>query len=725
MAHDHPPIDVVIPVFNGHDAVERCLSSVIRGTHGDHVRIVVADDASTDVRISKLLESFAAMDERIQVIRRPENLGFVRNCNLAMQESGADIVLLNSDTEVPNGWLERLHRLAWSGDRIGSVTPLSNNATICSVPTWLESNQIPDGLGVDALDVIAQETGTGEWIEIPTSIGFCVYYRRSALGEAGYFDEKLFDKGYGEENDLALRMRDSGLLNLLCDTVYVYHEGGVSFAEEGARRLSENLDALGSVWPTYHQLIHDYIVRNPLWGVQARFGLGQLHAARSDRLRVLYVLHSRLWSGVIGGTEFHVMDLVERIEGHTDPLILSFDEHGNGLLQWRVGGVIGSFPLPGDSLSINPVAWVRRLLGVGVDVVHIQHAMRSPLEFVEALLDRAEDVGVPVIWTFHDYFTLCPSAHLLDARSGDACVSLGSDGTCTGCENLALVSAGMSVVEWRRRWGGLTERCARVLAPSPAAAAIIESAQPTLRGRIDIEPHGVAGVTGTAEELPEGDPEAGIVEPRHIAILGYGGAHKGDGVLNNVVDLVTDLNVTWHLLGRKAYGGDHDNVIVHGNYDRDSLPEILRSSNIGLVVLLSPWPETYSYTLSEAWQCGLPVIGSRLGAIGERIEIWGGGVTVDPFDAEDIAGAVRSAVADTESYERLSAEARRAGLSLRTLTDMATAYEELYDSVAGGRHAALMAPPILEPDLREMEGWLGAFVSPVEIGSRRGRLAWS
>jgi GT2 family glycosyltransferase len=45
-----------------------------------------------------------------------------------------DVVLLNSDTVVANDWLDRLLACADLESRIGTVTPFSNNATICSFP---------------------------------------------------------------------------------------------------------------------------------------------------------------------------------------------------------------------------------------------------------------------------------------------------------------------------------------------------------------------------------------------------------------------------------------------------------------------------------------------------------------------------------------------------------------------------------------------------------------
>jgi len=54
-----------------------------------------------------------------------------------------DVVLLNSDTVVTSGWLEKLRRCADSDPRIGTITPFSNNAEICSFPKFCHNNTLP------------------------------------------------------------------------------------------------------------------------------------------------------------------------------------------------------------------------------------------------------------------------------------------------------------------------------------------------------------------------------------------------------------------------------------------------------------------------------------------------------------------------------------------------------------------------------------------------------
>ncbi|MBM3694366.1 MAG: glycosyltransferase [Actinobacteria bacterium] len=700
-----PPVDVVVPVYNGHDATRRCLESVVAHTTGEGVRLVVADDASPDPRIPGLLAGFAARDPRVTVLRRPRNLGFVRNSNEAMRQAPGDVVLLNSDTEVPPGWLERLRSVAHSSRRVGSVTPLSNNATICSVPQWLGPNHFPPGVGLALLDEVARASGTGERIEIPTSVGFCVYYRRDALDACGLFDEDRFGAGYGEENDLACRMRDGGYLNLLCDTLFVWHEGGVSFAESGGGDLAGNLDRLAGAWPRYHEVVRGFIRQNPLWGVQSRFGLELLRRTKSPRRRILYLVHNRLWAGIIGGTELHAGDLIDSLGERIDPVVLSFDPQARGTLQWRPGaGTRLEFPFEPGSVS-DPYPWVGRLLDTGIDLLHVQHPMRTPLPVLGALLESAHRRSIPIVWTLHDYFALCPGAQLLDAASGAPCTSLAGGPPCPGCEDRARRLAGCAVSEWRDVYRGLLGRADALITPSAAAREILAAAMPELRPRFTVRPHGVAEACVLL-------PAAG--RGRHVAVLGYGGRHKGDDLLERVIEALDDQGITWHLFGRERFGKKaRRRVVLHGTYRREELPGLLAAAGVDLVLLLSPWAETYSYTLSEAWRLGLPVVGSDLGAIGERIRSLGGGITVDPWDPAAVADALARLLADPAALAALRRQAAAIGPTLPTPQEMADEYQTVYRALAPEARAAAGDPFPVEPDPAEMQGWMGSFRSPL------------
>src|SRR5436190_3595203 len=131
-------IDIVVPIFGAAAALTRCLASVRAHTDLALHRLHLVPDGPQDAAI----ESVIADAERAgaRTLRAAERGGFVRAANRGIAAAEHDVLLLNSDTQVTAGWLEKLARAAASNPATASVTPFSNSATICSLPRWLESN---------------------------------------------------------------------------------------------------------------------------------------------------------------------------------------------------------------------------------------------------------------------------------------------------------------------------------------------------------------------------------------------------------------------------------------------------------------------------------------------------------------------------------------------------------------------------------------------------------
>jgi GT2 family glycosyltransferase len=89
---------------------------------------------------------------------------------------------------------------------------------------------------------------------------------RRAIERIGLFDEALFGKGYGEENDYSLRAQDAGLRNVLCDDVYVVHLGGRSFGPLGLKPGADSMRRLLSRHPDYLERVQAFIAADPLAG---------------------------------------------------------------------------------------------------------------------------------------------------------------------------------------------------------------------------------------------------------------------------------------------------------------------------------------------------------------------------------------------------------------------------------------------------------------------------
>jgi GT2 family glycosyltransferase/2-polyprenyl-3-methyl-5-hydroxy-6-metoxy-1,4-benzoquinol methylase len=259
-----PTVEIVVPIYGNLPLVQRCIRSVQGSACASPSHLTLIDDCSPDPAVRAWLREFALANPDVTVIENARNLGFVQTVNLGMRLAGRrDVVLLNSDTEVANDWLDRLRAAALSDPTAGTATPFSNNATICSYPDYCVDNPLPAGQDTASLDRLVASANRGRAIEIPTAVGFCMYIRRACLDQVGEFDADSFGQGYGEENDFCLRASALGWRHLHALDVFVFHQGGASFQETRHALQARALETIRRLHPGYEDLIRDFVQRDP------------------------------------------------------------------------------------------------------------------------------------------------------------------------------------------------------------------------------------------------------------------------------------------------------------------------------------------------------------------------------------------------------------------------------------------------------------------------------
>ena len=129
----------------------------------------------------------------------------------------------------------------------------------------------------------------------------------------------------------------------------------------------------------------------------------------------------------------------------------------------------------------------------------------------------------------------------------------------------------------------------------------------------------------TAPTLPDDDVPT-------VAVLGAVGPDKGARRLERLAELVraTRARVRFVLIGyldvqHGPWQSDDAVLTVHGRYDPRDLPALLARYRVRLVAYPSAGPETFSFTLSEAWAAGCPVVVPPFGALAERLHGTGAG----------------------------------------------------------------------------------------------------
>jgi len=312
------PVDVIVAVYGAAAAFARCLDSVIARTDlARHRLVVVLDGPNQRDAQDGLARVGAALGDHLLVLENPRRRGFVASVNRGMASSRRDVVLLNSDTVVTESWLDKLQAAAYSAADIATATPFSNDATICSLPRFLEANAIPSGHDVDSFARLIEGCAIPEYPRIPTGVGVCLYIKRRALDTVGAFDEAAFGLGYGEESDFCMRALAAGFVHVLDDATFIYHAGQGSFGPERERRVRAAERRMRRRHPAYRATIGAFVRDDPLRDVRERIvrTLGPSRdPSTTPSLRVLHVVHG--WPPFNhAGTETYARELALRQQG--------------------------------------------------------------------------------------------------------------------------------------------------------------------------------------------------------------------------------------------------------------------------------------------------------------------------------------------------------------------------------------------------------------------------
>ena len=255
---------VCIPVYDGFDSVQRCLQALASSPVGAAFRTLIIDDASPDHRIAPMLDAHVLKHGNTQVRHNAVNRGFTWNVNQAFAAARADepVCLLNSDALVTSGWLDQMLACVERDATVGTVTPFSNNATICSFPDFSRAWPVPEPDGRERIARALRER-PADAIDLPTGVGFCMLITADCRAKVGLFDLENFPRGYGEENDFCLRAKAAGFRNVLCPNAYVAHEGGVSFSDSTQALMKAGAARLLAKHPAYDALVAEWIARDP------------------------------------------------------------------------------------------------------------------------------------------------------------------------------------------------------------------------------------------------------------------------------------------------------------------------------------------------------------------------------------------------------------------------------------------------------------------------------
>ena len=204
-------VDIIVPVYKGLEETINCMKSVQKAFVKQPYELIVINDQSPEPELTKALREMAKSGSFV-LLENEENKGFVGTVNRGMRlHPDRDVLLLNSDTLTPDHWLDRIIEAAYRDQTIGTVTPFSNNATICSFPRFCVDNDMIEGMTLNEVSETFAQANKGLVVDLPTAHGFSMFIKRSVLNEVGYFDEQKWGQGICRRKRLLASCRKSGL----------------------------------------------------------------------------------------------------------------------------------------------------------------------------------------------------------------------------------------------------------------------------------------------------------------------------------------------------------------------------------------------------------------------------------------------------------------------------------------------------------------------------------
>lgn len=302
------------------------------------------------------------------------------------------------------------------------------------------------------------------------------------------------------------------------------------------------------------------------------------------------------------------------------------------------------------------------------DVVHAHNVYP---QLSPSVLAACRQQGYPVVFTAHSQILTCPTWYnLYDGKLCEKCFG-GGEYACVvqNCRDNIFESIAYAARSATARKFGLFARNAHVIVVGS------EFMRERLQ-RAGYEDNRIAILPSFVE--PPDTPKSG--EGDRVLYVGRLSSEKGVDVLLEAARTLPDI--PFHIVGTgpdapELERGSPPNVTFEGFVDHDSLNSLYRSARV-LVVASVTYETNGPYVALEAMAHGLPVLGSRIGAVSETVTDGETGLLFDPGDAADLARRLRRMWDDPLGSMEMGRKARSSVLENHTADRFYDTLMEIY-----------------------------------------------
>lgn len=608
---------VVLPVYKGLNETLCSVFHALKSRISDSYSLLVINDCGPDEELNIKLQQLSEKG-LFDYYCNKTNLGFVKTVNYAITHlsHNLDVILLNSDAFVFPGWFEKMIRYADQDESIATITPMSNNATICSYPFTNYDNNKELEITPAQLNNLASEINKNLYVETPTGVGFCFYMRRTVIDKIGLLDDVHFKVGYGEENDFCMRAIHAGFKNIIIGDVFVFHVGSVSFSATKEENMKRGANALKLKHPNYNYLVQNFINVDPPFLLRANLDLARLKFLIKNQKCIVFISHN--WGG---GINTYLEQIINKYTNESIfCIVLTVHDRELYSISLEKFEQLDFNNLKNLSLRGNLDFLNLFFKTIDPDLVHINSFAGLDWYYHLKLLTYFSSSSLKYKFVIHDYacmsndYTLLSPEYIYEKEPSLEKRNIWNNFK-TPISNLNMTD----VFERQAAYADFFHNCSIIEAPSKRARDIILSDFPDLN--INVIPHDSL----VKNILPaRRSKEIGKIK---IATIGAIGLAKGSQLLSALaLDSQTrDLNLTYFVVGYVNAALKQDmkknGISISGKFQNENeCINILREISPDIVLLPSICEETFCYTLSIVLALKIPTIVFDIGAQSERTQ---------------------------------------------------------------------------------------------------------
>lgn len=411
--------------------------------------------------------------------------------------------------------------------------------------------------------------------------------------------------------------------------------------------------------------------------------------------KILYVLHS----GVTGGTFLTNKDLMKNVEKEFDVYLLSaenkflklFSFSNNKLKLIRKYHRNYGINVETEETETNNISWSAKdfhnswlsniyfeiLVNYNIDIVHIRHLINHSFDLPQV----AEKLNIPIVLSLHDFYFLCPFYTLLDENYNYCAGECSHNKKNCYCpmDSLSDINSKEFISEWRvnvlKMFNYINVFVTTSFFVKDLFLSIYSNEDIINNNNFKVIEHGrdFPKLKKQMFEIPSSNKPIKILCPaNHLNIM------KGSQLIKRIKEEDNKNLIEFHFLGN-CHDGIEEYGFSHGTFERDEFHKKVEEIKPSFVGIFSIWPETFCHTITEAWSCGIPVIGTNIGVIQDRILKNKGGWIVDRNNPKKAYEYMAEIFENKEEYLEIANNIKT--MDLKDTKMMSIEYIQIYNNL--------------------------------------------